>query len=497
MQGTSSAPSEGCAAVLVVDDRPAVQAELVAALEPLGLNIVRAEPGPDLDTVLEQNVFVVAFVGTHPGRPDPTDTIRAIQEQHLDPILPVLLVADSDRGSLTDNAGAPGVLDCLPRPFAASFVRAKVGALAEFQHQIGEAMLRMARKKDDYVALVAQELREQLNTALEGLGQLERLVLADHHSAAAARSVGGELRRLETLIDAIGDDCAAVRQSADRLDLARVVRIAARDLRPTLAQAGLRLDVSTTATPLWIAAERTRIEQVVGQLLDVVAKRAGSGGAMRVAARADSAKGVAVVRIDKTSTGPGLELRDRQRGWPDRADAEHRLVAVQALLQAIALRAGGSIAADDLSSFSEIALTLPIAGEPPALSAMPERAPGAGRRRRVLVVEDNRDAAASLCVLLELMGHDVRVAYTGPEGVATAAEWTPEIIISDIGLPGFDGFEVARRLRRQLGTKPLLVALTGYGRDEDRRHSREAGFDHHLIKPADPAVLQQMLATAR
>jgi two-component system CheB/CheR fusion protein len=114
-------------------------------------------------------------------------------------------------------------------------------------------------------------------------------------------------------------------------------------------------------------------------------------------------------------------------------------------------------------------------------------------RRRVLVVEDNRDSAASLSVLLELMGHEVRVAYTGPEAVELAAEWAAEITISDIGLPGFDGFEVARRLRGQLGREPLLVALTGYGRDEDRRMSQEAGFDHHLVKPADPAVLQQML----
>jgi two-component system, sensor histidine kinase len=95
------------------------------------------------------------------------------------------------------------------------------------------------------------------------------------------------------------------------------------------------------------------------------------------------------------------------------------------------------------------------------------------------------------------MGHEVRVAYTGPEAVAMAAEWPPEVTISDIGLPGFDGFEVARRLRCQLGKGPLLVALTGYGRDEDRRQSREAGFDHHLVKPADPAELQRMLTEKR
>jgi CheY-like chemotaxis protein len=135
--------------------------------------------------------------------------------------------------------------------------------------------------------------------------------------------------------------------------------------------------------------------------------------------------------------------------------------------------------------------------EPPALSSSPQGVPAPAGRRRVLVVEDNRDSATSLSVLLELMGHEVRVAYTGPEAVAMAAEWPPEVTISDIGLPGFDGFEVARRLRCQLGKGPLLVALTGYGRDEDRRQSREAGFDHHLVKPADPAELQRMLTEKR
>jgi CheY-like chemotaxis protein len=146
---------------------------------------------------------------------------------------------------------------------------------------------------------------------------------------------------------------------------------------------------------------------------------------------------------------------------------------------------------------TEFTVTVPAEDEPPALSTTLDRAPAPTWRRRVLVVEDNRDSATSLSVLLELMGHEVRVAYTGPEAVAIAAEWPPEVTISDIGLPGFDGFEVARRIRCQLGSQPLLVALTGYGRDEDRRLSREAGFDHHLVKPADPVELQRMLVEKR
>jgi two-component system CheB/CheR fusion protein len=110
------------------------------------------------------------------------------------------------------------------------------------------------------------------------------------------------------------------------------------------------------------------------------------------------------------------------------------------------------------------------------------------------VVEDNHDAADSLHLLLTLLGHDVRVAYTGPEGVEVAAAWRPDIIISDIGLPGLDGYGVAREVRRHPATaRACLIAITGYGSEDDRRRAHEHGFDHLLTKPADPAVLQQLL----
>jgi CheY-like chemotaxis protein len=139
----------------------------------------------------------------------------------------------------------------------------------------------------------------------------------------------------------------------------------------------------------------------------------------------------------------------------------------------------------------------PTDGEQRSPDTALQLAPARSCRRRVLVVEDNRDSATSLSVLLELMGHEVRIAFTGPEALDVAAEWRPEITISDIGLPGIDGFEVGRRLRDRFGSSLLLVALTGYGSDEDRRKSQEAGFDHHLVKPADPAVIQRMLAMPR
>ena len=115
-------------------------------------------------------------------------------------------------------------------------------------------------------------------------------------------------------------------------------------------------------------------------------------------------------------------------------------------------------------------------------------------RRRVLVVEDNPDAAESLRLLLELSGYDVAVAGTGPDGVQIGREWRPEAVLCDIGLPGLDGYGVARSLRADPNTAhALLVAVTGYGQEEDRRKAREAGFDHHLVKPADPAEIRRLL----
>jgi CheY-like chemotaxis protein len=146
---------------------------------------------------------------------------------------------------------------------------------------------------------------------------------------------------------------------------------------------------------------------------------------------------------------------------------------------------------------AEFTVSLPLEPEPAALTNGVDNPRPAAEPLRVVVVEDNRDAADSLRLLLQLLGHQVAVAYTGPEGVDVAVAQRPDVVVCDIGLPGFDGYEVARRLRQQPNLeKTLLVALTGYGQDDDRRRSEEAGFDQHLVKPADPQELERLLGTA-
>ena len=142
-----------------------------------------------------------------------------------------------------------------------------------------------------------------------------------------------------------------------------------------------------------------------------------------------------------------------------------------------------------------VRLPVPPAARAPSANGTAPAAGPARSARRVLVVDDNLDAVESLALLLRLQGHEVRTACDGPTALETAAAFRPEVVLLDIGLPQMDGYEVARRLREQVGLKEaLLVAVTGYGQEEDRRQSDAAGFDAHLVKPADPAVLLKLLA---
>ncbi len=161
---------------------------------------------------------------------------------------------------------------------------------------------------------------------------------------------------------------------------------------------------------------------------------------------------------------------------------------------------GGSVTASSAGpgKGSEFTVRLPACADTPsradvAPAALPATTPGTAALR-VLVVEDNKDAADSLAMLLQVWGHQVRLAYDGLSGLKAARSFRPQVVFLDIGLPGLDGYEVARRLRQEFASELRLVAMTGYGQEDDRRRAGEAGFDAHLVKPADPALLQRLLA---
>ncbi len=376
------------------------------------------------------------------------------------------------------------------------------------------------RRKDEWIALLAHELRNPLAPLLTGLH-----VLRGNGGDRSAVEQAGEMmerqvRRLARLVDDLLDVSRVtgekIRLRRERLDLARLVRTTAADHQHALAEAGLTLSVETPETPVWLTGDATRLAQVLSNLLDNAAKFTDRGG--RVAVKLTAAEGEPGARSgDRAPTwGSHAELRVRDTGvgiepellarlFEPFSQADRSLHRTKgglglglALVKGLTELHGGAVQAssEGAGRGTEFIVRLPLEREPAALSEpVPGRvAPPSRERRRILVVEDNRDAADTLRMLLEMSGHEVRVAYTGPDGVRMAEEWRPAVVVSDIGLPGLDGFGVARALRANPATARVrLIAVTGYGSDDDRRLARESGFDHLLTKPADPGVLQQLL----
>jgi len=245
--------------------------------------------------------------------------------------------------------------------------------------------------------------------------------------------------------------------------------------------------------PVWANVDGTRSEQIVGNLVGNALRFTPAGGEIEVALRA--ADGLAVLRVRDSGIGIAPEMLPRVfdlfvQGERSADRGSGGLGLGLTLVRRIAELHGGSVEAesDGQGRGSELTVRVP-AMAPPTGPGAKSHADGDGAARRILVVEDNADAREMLRIVLELAGHEVHEAVDGPSGLATAVDLRPDIALVDIGLPGFDGLEIARRVRIAVGASIYLVALTGYGQPDDRRLALEAGFDAHLVKPVDPPAL--------
>jgi CheY-like chemotaxis protein len=495
--------------VLLVDDRPAAFGELDAALAPLRLKVVSVEPGADVNVAFQRHEIVVAFIGVYAEAADPIAAVEQVRHACGSRYVPTIFLADSGATSLTPaQAYGAGAADYIVRPIASDILRSKVAGFVKLSRQAKERVARLRGQHDRCLSTLSHELELPLAPILTSLASLEQAGFDDARSIEAIWRIGRRVRHFAQLIQELREvsylssDLAELKP--EPLDLAWLVRIVAEDRRATLEQNNLHLCIVTCSAPVWISADRTRMIQVIDNLIDVAARHCPTGRQIRIAVESDSNTVSTTLRVSDAALGTDSGIDDgfssayhdaKPRFDGLQTDSELSLAVVRCVIESL----GGTVtlAHAGPGHGAETIVMLPGDTAPPALSAINDAVEEPACKRRVLIVEDNKDAAMSLSVLLQLMGHDVRVAYSGPEAVELAAEWVPEITISDIGLPGFDGFEVARQLRGRFGRAPLLVALTGYGRDEDRRQSHEAGFDHHLVKPADPAELQRMLTTTR
>ena len=373
------------------------------------------------------------------------------------------------------------------------------------ERRAAEIALRQAdRRKDEFLATLSHELRNPLAPIRAAL-EVMRIGRNDPALLEKARvTMERQLQQLVRLTDDLLDVSRITQDKVDLkrepIDLRTVIHSAVEAMRPLVTDRGHALRVDLPQQPMHVNADFTRVAQAFSNLLSNAAKYTPHGGAITVVAEVE--RGVAVVRVNDTGIGIPPEMLDRVFDMftqlkADRDRTTSGLGVGLSLARRLIELHGGSIEghSEGPGRGSEFVIRLPVVAVPAAVDPF-DAAPAGPRPTtacRVLIAEDNIDAAEMMRVMLCFGGHDVRVATDGVQAVAIAEAIRPDIAFIDIGMPRMDGYEAARRIRRMLGPRIMLVALTGWGQEEDKARAREAGFDHHLTKPAEPEMLERMI----
>jgi PAS domain S-box-containing protein len=369
-----------------------------------------------------------------------------------------------------------------------------------------EDALRAAdRRRSDFLAVLSHELRNPLAPITNSLFILDRAVpggdQARRAHAVIERQVGQLARLVDDLLDVTRVTRNKIQLQRQRLELNELVRRTLEDHRSEFEKSEISLELTPADALVYVLADWHRLAQIIGNLLQNAAKFTGRKGVVRVAVSVAAPERRAVVRVADTGVGIAPETLSRLFEPFSQADAtldrsKGGLGLGLALAKGLVDLHGGEVTAhsEGLGKGAEFVVRLPLdlsdAAEAQASRPVEERRP-----RRVLIIEDNIDAADSLSEALAFGEHEVTVAYNGPEGLERARELKPEVVLCDIGLPGMDGYEVARAFRKDESLRgTYLVALSGYALPEDLQRAAEAGFDKHLSKPPSLEKLEKVLA---
>lgn len=375
------------------------------------------------------------------------------------------------------------------------------------QRQRADGLAEANRSKEEFMALLSHELRSPLSPIRNALHILRQMKTSDPIIEQAgniiSRQVTVMVRLVDDLLDISRITKGKLRLTKERVELRVVVNHAAESARPLMDARKHDFSVAIPISPIWVEADPTRLEQVIVNLLNNAAKYTDPGGLVRMTVLADGDEAVIRIRDNGVGIAPNVlphifELFTQVDGSLGRSFGG--LGIGLALARNLVEMHDGRLqaASAGLGQGCEFTVKLPMfLGQvtPPATTVLKPVA--AGRPLRVLIVEDNVDAADSLSMLLRLHGHHVEVARTGPTGVEMATSSRPDVVLLDIGLPGMDGFQVARLLRARPEFKDVvLCALTGYTPSEaDRQRQEETGFNHYYVKPVDFAKLLALFAT--
>jgi PAS domain S-box-containing protein len=372
------------------------------------------------------------------------------------------------------------------------------------QRKRADGLAEANKSKEEFMALLSHELRSPLSPIINALNILRQMKTSDPIIEQAGnvidRQVGVMVRLVDDLLDVSRITKGKLRLTTEQVDLRVVVNHAVESVRPLMDARTHDFSVAIPTEPIWVEADPARMEQVVVNLLNNAAKYTDPGGLIRITVNQHGTEGVIQVRDNGVGITPELlphifELFTQVDGTLGRSYGG--LGIGLALASSLVEMQNGRLQASSggLGKGCEFTIKLPVALEPSHKAARTVLSPDQeAQSLRVLVVEDNADAADTLGLLLRLHGHKVEIARTGPTALQMASASRPDVVLLDIGLPGMDGFQVAQRLREKPGFKDVVIcAVTGYTPSEaDRQRQKETGFDHHYVKPLDLKMLLGM-----
>ncbi|MGE5183533.1 MAG: response regulator [Acidobacteriota bacterium] len=515
--------------LLLVDDEPRNLDALEAILDDRGYRLLRADSADAaLRLLLDHDVAAIVLDIKMPGMSgfELAQIIKSTKKFRQVPILflTAYMVGDQD---VIAGYGA-GAVDYLTKPINPQILRHKVAvfadlfrktrALAELNLKLEErvaertaALDAAAKQKDEFLAILAHELRNPLAPLRTGLdlvmaAQQKGEPASPRTTAAMNRQLDHMVRLIDDLLDISRISRGVLELKKERVDLATVVDGALDNVRPLLERRKIELSLAVSR-PVQAHADATRVAQILGNLLNNAAKFTLDGG--RVSVELSHAGDHATICVRDSGIGIPPDQLDRvfemfaRVDRPDRRALDQGLGIGLALSRRLADLHAGALTAASEGAGKGATFTLRLPAVAVAEAAVPQAngktvAAAEARGFSILVIEDNDDIADTLAELLGDLGHHVSVARTGPEGVDMVRKVQPEVVLCDLGLPGMDGVEVCRSVRAlQLAAQPIMIALTGWGRDDDRKRTSEAGFDHHLVKPIAADKLHGVLRGLR
>ncbi len=416
----------------------------------------------------------------------------------------------TDSGRVYSEAQLRVAEDLAHRVSIAIENHALVAALRDSDQRKSELLEQLReehRRKDEFLAMLAHELRNPLAPIRNSVHILRAKGPPVPELEWARDVIDRQVQHMSRLVDDLLDvsrvSQGKIELRRDRMPLSAAVGSAMEACRPLIEESRHQLSVSMPMEPIHVDADPTRLSQVIANLINNATKYTDPPG--RIWVNVDREGDLAVIRVRDNGIGIPPDMLARIFDVFTQVDrsldrAQGGLGIGLTLARRLVEMHGGTLEAfsEGLGKGSEFTVRLPLLAQ---ARARPQQEPepviaSAGPRARVLVVDDNRDAADTLAVLLRSRGHEVRTAYDGVEGVGAASAFKPDVVLLDVGLPKLHGHDVAREIRRQRGASVLLIAITGLGQQEDRRLSKEAGFDHHLTKPASIDTLERLIAHA-